>query len=266
MSNIKKLIILLPFLISCATTTDSGSVGVNRKQILLISSDQVNQMALANFKQVKSDAQAKNALDTNSSQVKRVTSIAQRLIPHTAIFRKDAPSWAWETHVITSSELNAYCMPGGKIVFYSGIIEKLNMTDGEIAAVMGHEIAHALREHGRERVSTGLMQQLGIESLMALTGADPKYAGLISSGSNLLLTLPHGRNQESEADQMGLELMARAGYNPQEAVRLWQKMSSQGGGKPPEILSTHPSDENRISQIQNWMPRVLPLYKASRTN
>jgi Zn-dependent protease with chaperone function len=263
-----KLIISLLFgnllLTACATSTDAGAVGVDRKQLLAVPREQVDQMALQNYDQVKREATAKNQLDTNKAELQRVVAVSKRLIPQVQVFRKDALDWPWEVHVITSPEINAYCMPGGKIAFYSGIIEKLNMTDDEIAAVMGHEMAHALREHGRERVSEGFAQQ-GLMMAAVATGLlDEKYAQYAALGSTFLLTLPNSRRQESEADHIGLELMARAGYNPRSAVGLWQKMAAQGGGKPPQFLSTHPSDETRIAQIQAWIPQVAPLYEASQ--
>lgn len=264
----KKIILLslISFLyVGCASTTEGGAIGVNRKQFMLVSSDEVNQMALQDFAKVKQEASSKKALDTNPAIVKRVQNIANKLIPQTGVFRNDAPGWQWEVHVVTSNELNAYCMPGGKIVFYTGIIDQLKMTDGEIAAVMGHEIAHALREHGRERVSEQVAQQTGLGLLLASGKIGEQTAQLIGSGAGLLMSLPHSRRQESEADDMGLELMARAGYNPQEAVQLWVKMSQASAGqKPPELLSTHPSDERRISSIQNLIPKVLPLYQQSK--
>lgn len=264
-NNAVIVLILCFFTLSCATTTEQGAVGVSRKQFLLIPSNEVNQMANSEYDKLKKDASAKGILDTNRPQAQKVAVIAQKLIPHTAIFRKDAPGWAWETHVIASPTLNAFCMPGGKIAFYSGIIDKLQLTDGEIAAIMGHEIAHALREHGRERISQALVEQYGVEILLATGQVNRQYAGLISTGANLLLNLPFSRKQESEADQMGLEMMARAGYNPREAVTLWQKMGQQGGSKPPEILSTHPSDQTRIRQIEALLPKVMPIYEQARS-
>lgn len=264
MKKIKSIFCAFVFLVSCASTTEEGAVGVRRKQLMLVSSQEINQMALQNFSQVKTEATKNKTLNKNPVILKRIQNIAQQLIPLTSIYRQDAPMWDWEVHVITSPELNAYCMPGGKIVFYTGIIEKLKMTDGEIAAVMGHEIAHALREHGRERVSQGLAQQLGLGILASSGKVSETTTQLIGQGATLLMILPHSRNQESEADDMGLELMARAGYNPEEAVTLWQKMAQASGEKkPPEILSTHPSDEKRIQSIRSLLPKVTPLYQQS---
>lgn len=187
--------------------------------------------------------------------------IASKLIPHTAVFRKDAPSWAWEVHLVDSPELNAFCMPGGKIIFYAGTISKLNLTDAEIAAIMGHEIAHALREHGRERMSEELIKQVGIEALLASGQLNEKYTVAAQGAIALAVSLPHSRGQESEADNIGVELMARAGFDPQSAVHLWKKMAAQGGAKPPPLLSTHPADDARIKNIESLLPKVAHLYR-----
>lgn len=261
----RSLLIFLPFvLLACASTTDKGAVGVERRQFMVMSSDQVDSMSAQGYEDMKKQAAQKGGLDQNAEYVRRLAEISRRLIPATAVFRKDAPGWKWEYHVFTSPDLNAFCMPGGKMAIYSGLIEKLKLTDGEIAAVMGHEIAHALREHGRERLSEEMLKQGGLQILVATGKLDPKWAGAASTVSGLLLTLPHGRTQESEADHIGVELMARAGYDPREALTLWKKMGSASQGGTPEFLSTHPSSDRRLREIESLLPQVEPLYRSSQ--
>jgi predicted Zn-dependent protease len=177
------------------------------------------------------------------------------------VFRPDAHQWDWEVNVQTSKDVNAYCMPGGKIMVYTGLVERLNATDAELAAVIGHEIAHALREHSRERVSQLYAQQLALAGIAVATGAGQGAMDLASQIAQVTFTLPHSREQEAEADRMGLELMARGGYDPNAAITLWQKMAQVGGGGPPEFLSTHPAGETRIRELQASLPRVQGLYR-----
>jgi predicted Zn-dependent protease len=252
-------------------TTKSGAVGVERKQFMLLPEKQVEGMAAQSYVQTLKEADAKKQLNADMRQTERVRTIANRLIPQTAVFRPDAVNWKWEVNVQDSKELNAYCMPGGKIMVYTGLIEKLNATDDELAAVMGHEISHALREHGRERMSQAYAQQIGLIGLAAVVGVKTKNqnaaAATVEIGSivtALALTLPNSREAEREADRMGLELAARAGYDPNAAVSLWQKMGAQGGGKPPEWMSTHPSDKSRIQDLQRLIPTVMPLYEEAK--
>jgi len=251
---------------ACQTveTTQSGVVGVDRKQSMstLVSSAQMDKSAADAYAKVLSDARQKGQLDHDPAQVARVKAIANRLIPSTAAFRPDAPGWKWEVHVITSGEVNAWCMPGGKIAVYTGLISSLNITDEELAAVMGHEIGHALREHGRERASEQMVQQLGVNLLGVFVG--DIGAQLSQTVLDVTLSLPHSRTQETEADRIGVELAARSGYDPRAAVSLWQKMGKLGGGKPPEWLSTHPSDQTRTRDVGSYAERVMPLYEAAR--
>jgi len=252
-------------------TTKSGTVGVQRKQYMLLSEKQVEGMAAASYVQTLKEADSKKTLNPNPQQTERVRTIANRLIAQTGTFRPDAVNWKWEVNVQDSKEVNAYCMPGGKIMVYTGLIEKLNPTDDELAAVMGHEISHALREHGRERMSQAYAQQIGLIGLATVVGAKTKNSNAAATTMEvgsivtaLALTLPNSREAEREADRIGLELSARAGYNPNAAVSLWQKMGAQSGGKPPEWMSTHPSDQSRIQDLQRLIPAVMPLYEEAK--
>ncbi|MBL7669303.1 MAG: M48 family metallopeptidase [Bdellovibrionaceae bacterium] len=260
-------LILSCLLFACASTTEQGAVGVDRRQMLLVPNEQIIRASLAGYDQTKREASDKGVLDKNPDQVRRVQEILRRLIPPTTIFRSEAKDWPWEAHVISSPELNAYCMPGGKIIFYSGIIEKLALTDDEIAAIMGHEIAHALREHGRERMSEELIKQIGLQLLVETGTMDAKYMSAANLVTTLSVTLRHGRRQESEADEIGLELAARAGYNPRGAVSLWKKMGQTSGGSGmPEFLSTHPASDRRSAELEGLLPKVMPFYKGQPRN
>lgn len=255
----------LVVLTACSSSTQQGATGITRKQLLLLPSAQVDAMALQSYQGELSKAREKGALNTDKTTLERIRRIADRLVPQTAVFRPDALQWGWEVNLETRNELNAYCAPGGKIMFFTGIIERLKLNDDEIAAIMGHEIAHALREHGRERISQAYAQQAGMTLLAVLTNMDSRKAALLQTATTLGLTLPHSRGQESEADVMGVELMARAGYNPRASISLWQKMGSASKGAPPAFLSTHPSGVQRIDELQGRMSTVLPLYEAARS-
>jgi predicted Zn-dependent protease len=258
------------WLAACSTTTEQGAVGVERKQLLLVSSAEMDQAASAAYQNVLKEQTPKGNVNKDPQQTERVRGIAKRLIPQTAVFRKDAPEWKWEVNVLTSSEVNAWCMPGGKIAVYTGIIEKLSITDDELAAVMGHEISHALREHGRERASqqaaTGVGASLvGVVAEIFLPGSGQLATAGTGAAGQLAYNLPYSRLQETEADRMGVELAARAGYDPRAAIALWQKMAKlSSGGAPPQILSTHPSHDTRIKDLEVFSQRVLPLYEQAR--
>lgn len=249
----------------CQTTTSGGAVGTDRQQLLLVSSQQLEQMAAQSYSKLTSEAAAKGTLNTDASMLRRLRAIAQRIEPQTKIFRPDAPDWKWEVNMINSSELNAFCMPGGKIIFYSGLIRQLNLSDEEIAVVMGHEISHALREHSREQVSQALAAQSAIGLGAALFGFGQGSADIAGVLYQSLVATRFSRTDENEADRMGLELSARAGYDPRAGVTLWQKMiKANSGGSPPVFLSTHPTEASRVQQIEELLPTVLPLYKAAR--
>jgi predicted Zn-dependent protease len=261
-------ILALMALTACQTvqTTGGGAVGVERKQSMstLVSSAQMDSSAAKAYSEVLAEARKKDRLNRDPAQTERVRAIANRLIPNTSAFRPDAPRWSWEVNVIASEDVNAWCMPGGKIAVYSGLVDKLKVTDDELAAVMGHEIAHALREHGRERASERVAQQLGVTVLSVALGLGDLGAQLTQTVLEVTLSLPHSRTHETEADRIGVELAARSGYDPRAAVSLWEKMGKLGGGKPPQWLSTHPAAETRIRDLQDYSERVMPLYESSR--
>src|ERR1700741_1009789 len=227
-------------------TTQAGTVGVDRHQMMAVSSQEVDAGAKKAYAQMMAEAQKKNVLDRDAAQVARIRAITQRLIPQTAVFRPDATKWDWEVHVITLDEVNAWCMPGGKMALYTGLIQKLNATDDELAAVMGHEISHALREHSREQVSRQMGTQMAIGIAGALLGVGDLGQSIAGTVADVPLNLPQSRTAEQEADRIGVELAARAGYDPRAAISLWQKMAATGGAQPAQWLSTHPSHETLI--------------------
>ena len=249
---------------ACETTTGGGAVGVNRSQLMLISSEQLDQMAGQTYNALTAEATKKGQLNTDPAMTARVRAIAARIEPQTKVFRPDAVNWNWQVNVIDSKELNAFCMPGGRIMFYSGLIKQLNLTDDEIAIVMGHEIGHALREHSREQISQQIAAQTGIGVGAALLGLGGAGADLASQGYESLVATKFSRTDETEADRIGLELAARAGYDPRAGLTLWKKMGAAAKDAPPEFLSTHPADANRAATIQSLLPTVMPLYQAAK--
>ena len=250
----------------CASTTDGGAVGGDRKQLLLVSSQELDQMAAQGYAKLKADATAKGALNQDRALLQRVNAITGRLTPQTRIFRPDAPAWKWEVNVISSDQINAFCMPGGKIMVYTGLAKQLKLSDDELAVVLGHEMSHALREHSREQVSQALAAQTAIGIGAALFGLGEGSANVAAAGYQALIATRFSRTDENEADRMGLELTARAGYDPRAGVSLWQKMiAAKNGAQPPEFLSSHPTDASRVQTIQSLLPTVMPLYVAARS-
>ncbi|WP_240480720.1 M48 family metallopeptidase [Curvibacter sp. PAE-UM] len=252
-------------LAGCQTvqTTGAGQVGVTRNQYMGVSSAEVNAASAQSYRKMLQESERKKELNVDAAMLARVQGIAKRLVAQTAHFRPDAQGWRWETNVFHSDQVNAFCMAGGKIGIYSGLIEKLKITDDELAAVMGHEIAHALREHVREQVS--MQQAARVPGLvLAIVTGSQVLADLGNMVTDVSLTLPRSREAESEADQIGVELAARAGYDPRAAISLWQKMNQLGGGRPPEFLSTHPSPDSRQQDLARISAVVMPLYEQSR--
>ncbi|HEY1044139.1 MAG TPA: M48 family metallopeptidase [Telluria sp.] len=236
----------------------------------LISPEQVEQQAAQQYVAMMTEAQQKGALfPGDHPQVQRLRNIARRIIPHSTRWNQDARNWKWQVNLINSSQVNAFCLPGGRIGFYSGIISKLQLTDHEIAAIMGHEIAHALREHGRERAgkaaATSIVARIGGALAAAWTGIDPSITSGVANAAGQLAVLKFSRDEEREADLIGLDLAARAGYDPRAGVSLWRKMAAlDQRGAPIELLSTHPGGEDRIAIIQDHMNVLLPLYAKAK--
>ena len=226
----------------------------------LVSAQQVEQAAAKQYNEMLGQASQKRALaPPNHPQVERLRFISERLIPHTYEWNPHARNWRWEVNLIGSKQINAFCMPGGKIAFFYGILDQLKLNDDEVAMIMGHEMAHALREHAREQMGKNMATRGAIEIGSALLGLGSGGRLLADMGGQLV-TLQFGRDDESEADLIGMELAARSGYDPGAGVTLWKKMASASKGKQIELLSTHPSGPSRISDIRANLPKVEGLY------
>jgi predicted Zn-dependent protease len=247
---------------------DGVKVGRKSRALAFASAEQVEAEAAQQYAQLKQQASQQGALaPPDYPTVVRLRKIAERIIQHAPRFNERAANWKWEVNLIGSKQINAFCMPGGKIAFYTGIIDTLRLTDDEIATVMGHEVAHALREHGRERAGKAKAAQVatvGMSIISQLFGFGD-LGGMATQGVAKLTLLKYGRDDESESDLVGMDLAARAGYDPRAGIVLWQKMSAISKGAPPQWLSTHPSHTSRIAEIEKHLPEVLPLY-AKATN
>jgi predicted Zn-dependent protease len=253
-------------LAAVAQLQEGVNVGKNSAFTNLVSADTVERSSKQQYAQLLQLAAAKNALaPADNAQLKRLRAIAQRLIPYAIPWNERAKQWQWEVNLIGSTQINAFCMPGGKIAFYSGILKTLKLNDDEVAMVMGHEIAHALREHARERMGKNAATGIGASVISQLFGLGQIGQTVTNYGAQLL-TLEFSRSDESEADLVGMELAARAGFDPRAGVTLWQKMGAASKGAPPQWLSTHPSGNTRIADIEANLPRVMPLYARAKKN
>jgi len=259
------VLLLSPGLV-LAQGDDREGVDVGRNSLFssLVPAETVEQSAAQQYAEMLQQAAAQDALGgKNHPQVRRLRAMAQRVIPHAMGWNPRARNWRWEVNLIGSRQVNAFCMPGGKIAFYSGILDQLQLTDDEVATVMGHEIAHALREHARARMAKNAATGIGANLLSNVLGLGQLGQTVTSYGAQLL-TLQFSRKDESDADLVGMELAARAGFDPRAGVTLWQKMAAASRGAPPQWLSTHPSGNTRIADIQANLPKVLPLYARSQ--
>ena len=247
-----------------AWAREGVDVGGNSVFSKLVPADDVERSSKQQYAQMLQQAAAKKSLaPADSAQLKRLRGIAQRLIPFAIPWNERARDWQWEVNLIGSNQINAFCMPGGKIAFYTGILQTLQLTDDEVAMVMGHEVAHALREHARERMGKNAATGLSANLLGQVLGLGQLGQTVTNYGAQLL-TLEFSRSDESEADLVGMELAARAGYDPRAGVTLWQKMGAANKNAPPQWLSTHPSGTTRIADIQANLPKVMPLYERAK--
>ncbi len=256
---------ILALLSGCATNTITG-----RSQLMMVSEESAISSSSSAYASMLGSLAKKDKIETGTARVARVREITDRLIAQAVRFRPDSAAWDWQVQVIQEPKVvNAFCMAGGKMAIYTGFWDRLNATDDEIAAVMGHEIGHALASHTREKMSVGITAQLG--ALVAAAIISRNAPGNFQRNNNdmqslaaLAVTLPNSRDAENEADQIGIELAARAGFDPAAAVTLWQKMQQLDGMRPPEFLSTHPSHDTRIQNLASLVPRVQPLYEMAK--
>jgi predicted Zn-dependent protease len=266
---IRSALALLFLACACSTSPLTG-----RSQYLIVSDRMAVSQSAAAYSQMMGDLSKKKQIETGTPRVEKVREITERLIAQAVRFRPDSASWAWDVQVINDPKVvNAFCMAGGKMAIYTGMWEKLKATDDEIAQVMGHEIAHALADHTRERMSIAMTSAVATTTAAIALGSRDSGAGTglaltgMQLASVLAIQLPNSREGESEADQIGIELAARAGYDPKAAVTLWQKMAKEGGGKQPaEFFSTHPSPQNRAARLAELGAKVQPYYVAARNN
>ena len=254
-------------LASCSTNPITG-----RSQLVgLVSEQQALQGSASAYQQMMADLEKKKKLDkgaeNDSPRAQQVRQITDRLIAQAIKFRPNTASWRWEVQVINDAKtVNAFCMAGGKMAIYTGMWEQLKPTDDELAAVMGHEISHALLDHTRERMSVARASDVGVQILAAAAGVGNLGGQLMQNAAVVAIGLPNSRESEAEADAVGVQLAARAGYDPHAAVTLWEKMGKLGGGHQPEFLSTHPSPENRAAKLKEMAAKLDPVYQEAKAH
>jgi predicted Zn-dependent protease len=256
----------LPLLaVSALLAACSANPITGRSQFVFVPESMAIGQSAAAYSSMMGELGKKKKIDADSERATRVREITDRLIAQAVRFRPDSAKWAWEVRVINDPEtVNAFCMAGGKMAIYTGMWEKLKATDEEIAQVMGHEIGHALANHTQERMSVAYGTGIGTQIAAIALGVRDQAAVLMQQAAVVAIALPNSRDGETEADQIGIELAARAGYDPKAAVTLWEKMGKLGGKAPPQFLSTHPSPENRAARLRELGEKVQPLYLAAK--
>ena len=258
--------IALRWLAVAALAGCSSNPITGRSQLMMVSEDTAVKESASAYVQMMGQLNGKHQIESGTPRVQKVVEITDRLIAQAIRLRPASRSWKWEVQVINDpNTVNAFCMAGGKMAIYAGMWDKLHATDDEIAMVMGHEISHALADHTRERMSVAYSTGIGAQVLAIAVGAGDLGAQMMQRAAVYAIQLPNSRESESEADQIGIELAARAGYDPKAAVTLWDKMGGLGG-TPPEFLSTHPSPQHRAARLKELGAKVQPLYEAARAN
>ena len=250
------LLVCLALIVGCATSP------TGRRQLMLVSEDSAINASKQAYVEMLKPYEQKGKIDNNPALKDRVHRITGRLIAQAIKMRPDTRDWEWSMKVIDDPKtVNAWAMAGGKMAVYSGLVIQLKATDDELAQVLGHEIAHALANHSAEKMSVAMASTIGV----AAVGIAADRKGLALTGAALAAALavqrPNSRAAESEADRIGIELAAKAGYDPRAAITLWQKMAKVGGKGPPEFLSTHPSPENREKKLAEFVPQMMPYYE-----
>ncbi|MBV4356109.1 M48 family metallopeptidase [Pinibacter aurantiacus] len=263
---------LLPLSVAAMMSSCTRNSFTGRSQLSLVPESQVQAMALTEYTQFLDSAKVVSTADKNAQMVARVGQrIANAVTQYAAAnnMSDQLQGYKWEYHLVQSNEVNAWCMPGGKIVVYTGLLP-ITQNENALAVVMGHEVMHAVARHGSERMSQGLVQQYGGEALSVMLASKPAatqqlFMTAYGVGSQVGVMLPFSRKDELEADKFGLYFCAMAGYDPREAIPLWQRMekASEGSSRPPEMLSTHPVESTRIAQLQQIMPEALKYYKPA---
>lgn len=261
--SMKNWLLVLIFLVlaGCATSP------TGRSQLMLVSPQQAISASREAYVQTLTPLQKEGKVDSNPVTSSRVRTITGRIISQAIILFPSSRTWEWSVKVIDDPEtVNAWCMAGGKMAVYTGLLEKVKPTDDELAQVMGHEISHALANHTAEKMSVAMATQMGMAGV-AVAAGNSKYSDVALSGgalaASLAITLPNSRTAESEADVMGIELAARAGYDPRAAATLWEKMGKVGGPTPPQFLSTHPSPGNRQAELRTLAQKMMPYYQQN---
>jgi predicted Zn-dependent protease len=251
-------VLLVSALLAACATSPTG-----RRQLMLVSEDSAIASSAQAYVQEVGKLKKEGKLSSDKALIQRVNSITERLVAQAILMRPDSADWAWSVAVIDDPEtVNAWCMAGGRMAIYTGLIEKIDPSDDEVAQVMGHEIGHALANHTAEKMSVAMASSIGVVAVGI--ASDNKGAAMTgaAAAAALAVTLPNSRTAETEADRIGIELAAKAGYDPAAAVTLWSKMNNLPGGQPPQFLSTHPNPENREKKLAALGPEMEPYYRT----